>query len=574
MNLRKLILKFLIAFSLISASILFFSLLAINTYTIKNRENLESLYLESTFEIYKNDLVGLMLIEDKETLSSLLQEISQKRLVDITVSTEAFMLSTTDKNILDSSIFTVSNGTSKIGDVFLKLKERRNLFNSSKEIFFLIFLQIIVFLIGYYFVTNQFQTKIAKPIVMLTNAKFNDNLNSFNMPDDAIEEVHKLATSIQNLYKEIVENEKNKTIALITRQVAHDIRSPLSALAMILSTLNEISEDKRILIRSAVQRINDIANDLLSKGKTAQNSDADINIFYTRNSNQNSDDCMLIPTIDALISEKRIQIRDKINLEIEYDSQKCFDAFIKINTKDISRVLSNLINNSIESFDEKGGKISVTVQQDDLSTLVIIKDNGKGMPREILEKLGKLSISYGKQNSESGSGLGFMHAKNIIEKNNGVLKIHSTLNKGTEVKIIIPKSQTPDWFANSLNITKKCKIFCLDDDYSIHQVWKRKFEFYTNKFANIKIFNYTSIKEFKESVAGLQNQKDILYLIDQEYIDQNENGLQIIEDLQIADKSILVTSRFDDDEIVAKCIKLGVKLLPKSMSGSIPIILK
>jgi signal transduction histidine kinase len=53
-----------------------------------------------------------------------------------------------------------------------------------------------------------------------------------------------------------------------SKQVAHDIRSPLSALSMIVGTLKDLPEEKRILIRNATQRINDIANGLLQKSKS------------------------------------------------------------------------------------------------------------------------------------------------------------------------------------------------------------------------------------------------------------------------------------------------------------------
>ncbi len=81
----------------------------------------------------------------------------------------------------------------------------------------------------------------------------------------------------------------------------------------------------------------------------------------------------------------------------------------------------------------------------------------------------------------------------------------------------------------------------------------------------------SSGKEFKDFIYNLRLNDDVLFLIDQEYLEQNQNGLQVIEELQISKNSILVTSRFDELEIIEKCTTLGVKLLPKSMSGNIPI---
>ena len=53
----------------------------------------------------------------------------------------------------------------------------------------------------------------------------------------------------------------------LSSQVSHDIRSPLAALNMIVGSLDVLPEEKRQIIRNATQRINDIANQLLQKGK-------------------------------------------------------------------------------------------------------------------------------------------------------------------------------------------------------------------------------------------------------------------------------------------------------------------
>lgn len=50
-------------------------------------------------------------------------------------------------------------------------------------------------------------------------------------------------------------------------QVSHDIRSPLAALEMISGSINELPEEKRIIVRSAINRIRDIANSLLKENK-------------------------------------------------------------------------------------------------------------------------------------------------------------------------------------------------------------------------------------------------------------------------------------------------------------------
>jgi hypothetical protein len=62
-----------------------------------------------------------------------------------------------------------------------------------------------------------------------------------------------------------------------------------------------------------------------------------------------------------------------------------------------------------------------------------------------------------------------------------------------------------------------------------------------------------------------------LFLVDYEFLGSASNGLALIEELGMADKSILVTSRYEDAAIVSHCLRTKLRLIPKSMAGFIPL---
>ncbi|MBY0369325.1 hypothetical protein K2X33_01480, partial [bacterium] len=64
-------------------------------------------------------------------------------------------------------------------------------------------------------------------------------------------EIRDFIQSLIELYKKLKETEKNSAMVSVARQVAHDIRSPLAALDMILDTLPQLPEQKRLIIRGA-----------------------------------------------------------------------------------------------------------------------------------------------------------------------------------------------------------------------------------------------------------------------------------------------------------------------------------
>jgi hypothetical protein len=198
--------------------------------------------------------------------------------------------------------------------------------------------------------------------------------------------------------------------------------------------------------------------------------------------------------------------------------------------------------------------------------LIQVIDDGQGIPTEILEKLGQRGISFGKDGSTSGSGIGIYHAKQIIESFHGNFIIKSELGKGTVVSIDLPLASTPDWFVEKITLPLGSTLVSLDDDTSIHQIWKERLH---EQNISIPFFSFASIQEFTKWT--IKRKDNCLFLIDYEFLNQNKNGLDVIEELNLQDQAILVTSRYDEKKIRERCASLGVKLIPKSMAGFVPI---
>ena len=66
-----------------------------------------------------------------------------------------------------------------------------------------------------------------------------------------------------------------------------------------------------------------------------------------------------------------------------------YGLFSKVNPIELKRVLSNLINNSIEAIKNNDGLIQVKVERDVKHVVILVRDNGNGIPIHVLEKLRK-----------------------------------------------------------------------------------------------------------------------------------------------------------------------------------------
>ncbi|MBL7554597.1 MAG: HAMP domain-containing histidine kinase [Bdellovibrionaceae bacterium] len=365
----------------------------------------------------------------------------------------------------------------------------------------------------------------------------------------------------------ILLNEKIKDLTInISRQVAHDIRSPLTALNLAVSTFQDMTAEKRQLVKNATQRINDIANDLLKKNTHSFTTFADLKKDTAHILEGTS--VILLPTlIDRIVSEKRIQYREKIDIKIEADLNNSFGTFILGNDSELSRIISNLLNNSVEALNNDKGEISVSLSGTHNRVLITIRDNGKGIPETLLPYVGELGFSHGKAGIESGSGLGIHHAKNTVYRWGGNFKIKSKLNEGVSVEMEFPRVASPDWFAGEIRLKSGTKIVSVDDDMSIHQIWKERLKSIDTLRSNLSLKSFTSPKDF----LSYPIDDNMFFLIDYEFLNQNRSGLDLIKARNIWKRSVLVTSRFDETKIQLECKQLQIKLLPKQMLGFVPI---
>jgi len=367
------------------------------------------------------------------------------------------------------------------------------------------------------------------------------------------------------LEKSLIESEAKYSIAT---QVAHDIRSPLAALDMVLKDMEDIPESKRIMIRGSVSRIHDIANDLLLKNKNKTIS------IEKEQENKNYDltNIMLSDLLSTLISEKRLQLRNNVNLKLESNiDNRSYGLFAKINVSEFSRLISNIINNAFEALTNESGKITLDLLPNpngNEELQIIIQDNGKGIPKELLSKLGIKGNTFGKK---KGSGLGLFHAKSTIESWGGSLFIESMEEKGTKVIINLPKSELPKTFIKNITVNSSDTIVIVDDDQSIHQIWKGRFESSANEKTPVpKLIHFSDPQKFKDwfktNKTKIKN-----YLIDYEFLGHKINGVEIIKDLNIESNSILVTSRYTEDNVREKCETGNIKLLPKGLAVYVSI---
>ncbi len=573
--------------------IYFFIIIGISSYfyfaeLVKEKDIINSRKSElvNVISMNKMDLVSEIYLEQNTAIEKHLEKIKKDN------SINGILLITRDKkygdlfldveeNQVKNQIFLTENlvyNNKKLGELKITAEiivEADNLLIHKYGGHLIVFACSII-IISLCSIVILLRKKIILPIMKLSNQikNINDVEKPSNIESTGFEELDIIVNEINKMKSRLIShiNERNKVqkeleVSKIALQVAHDIRSPLTALDVAISSTNAVPEEGRVLIRNAVSRIRDISNDLVFKSKsiimasTFTPSDTDKiekRTIY-----------LLSSLIDELVSEKRLYYRAKIGVEISANlGIESYGLFANIQAFEFKRTLSNLVNNAVEALSDNG-KVTISLKANNEKIFILVKDSGKGIPEEILPKLMKRGSTFEKEN---GLGLGLYHAKSTIESWGGNINIASDVKKGTTVTIILKNEHSPYWFVPKLNITNGMTIVILDDDVSIHQIWQKRFnslKFLDHRIRILHFSEYCELKKWHNNEKNTLN--NAIYLFDYELIGEKVTGIDVIEKLALKKNCILVTSHYEEPEVLEKCLRLGVKLIPKPMAGIVPI---
>ena len=253
--------------------------------------------------------------------------------------------------------------------------------------------------------------------------------------DRQIRELHNLRIIVnqrEELAKVILNRDRLYSV------IAHDLRSPLGTLKMIMNllttsmhpqdvgkdlfgflvTANEITENSFELLENLLKWTR-----TQTKGIVLNKKDTDI-IFSIND---------VVRMMSSLALEKDI----KIKVECEYQTLSCF-----IDLDIFTTIIRNLLSNAIK-FSFEGSEIEVIVKKIDNHVLIKVVDHGKGIKEEDKKKIFDSGTKFTTSgtNDENGSGFGLLLCKEFAQKNNGDLTFESEYNNGSTFMFTVPLSE-------------------------------------------------------------------------------------------------------------------------------------
>ncbi|MEO9211281.1 MAG: ATP-binding protein [Ginsengibacter sp.] len=270
--------------------------------------------------------------------------------------------------------------------------------------------------------------------------------------------LEKALSNLKSTQAQLIQSEKMASLGELTAGIAHEIQNPLNFVNNFSEVSNElIDEMKEELKKGNYDDANEIADDVkqnLEKINYHGQRAADIVKGMLQHSRSSSG--VKEPTnINSLADEyfrlayHGLRAKDKsFNAKLETDFDDSIGE-INIVPQDMGRVILNLITNALYVVDEKKKsgienyeptvKISTKNLKD--AILVSVKDNGNGMPAEILDKI--FQPFFTTKPTGKGTGLGLSMSYDIVTKgHNGHLNVETKSGEGTTFIIKIPKNET------------------------------------------------------------------------------------------------------------------------------------
>ena len=100
---------------------------------------------------------------------------------------------------------------------------------------------------------------------------------------------------------------------------------------------------------------------------------------------------------------------------------------------EIQQILLNLINNARYALEKNGGRITISTRLEDLHVLVVVKDNGPGIPKANLDRI--FDPFFTTKPVGKGNGLGLSICFGIVKRMGGEISVSSTIDKETRFEI-------------------------------------------------------------------------------------------------------------------------------------------
>lgn len=225
-------------------------------------------------------------------------------------------------------------------------------------------------------------------------------------------------SKVKELSNELVKTERLSAIGELAARLSHDLRNPLSVIKGSVEIISLRNKDKFTnKDNEAIQRINNAI--------IRMSNQIDDVLNYVKETPVEIKEISVLTCIKNSLNQ--IQLPRKIKVIMQENDIKVFADEIRLEV-----VFSNLLRNAVEAIGDNTGTIEIKIQEDEKQVIIDIIDSGSGISDESINKIFEPLYTT----KQTGTGLGLVSCKNIIERHGGKITVK---NNPTTFTITLPK---------------------------------------------------------------------------------------------------------------------------------------
>ncbi len=322
-----------------------------------------------------------------------------------------------------------------MGILNLPYEENTEFYDNEVQNFLIRFGQVYVFMFLISIVLSYFLSSyITKSLKIISDKMQETQLNQRNekiVIEDGSKEINLLIKSYNNMVDKLEESatilaqsEREQAWREMAKQVAHEIKNPLTPMRLTVQSFQRKFDSTDANIS---KKLDDYTKTILQQIDTMSSVANAFSNFATMPAQQNE-------TLNVVYIVK-------MALEIFNEDFIQFSALedeiiAKLDRTQLIRVITNLVKNAVQAIPEEqeNKMVFVTVFRQDNEVKIAVKDNGKGISEENIERVFEPKFTT----KSSGMGLGLAIIKNIIENYNGTITFDTQSNEGTEFLVSFP----------------------------------------------------------------------------------------------------------------------------------------
>jgi signal transduction histidine kinase/fumarate reductase subunit D len=277
-------------------------------------------------------------------------------------------------------------------------------------------------------ITSSFSV-ISEKMRALSLGKINEPIewNRHDEIGELVTEYNIMVSKLDNSVAALAKAERESAWREMARQVAHEIKNPLTPMKLSIQYLQKSLEHESNHIKELSQQV---SATLIEQIDQLSKIAGDFSQFANIN-NANPRELNIVDTITSVI--KMHNVNESIQIELKRDREVYMVYADKIQ---MSRLFTNLIKNAIEATSNESETIYVKVfiQHAGNKVLIMIADNGVGIEESLKDKIFTPNFTT----KSSGTGLGLAICKGIVENANGKIWFETQKNKGTIFFVELP----------------------------------------------------------------------------------------------------------------------------------------